>query len=168
MYNNVNGSAKRVVLRRLQEFPQLKQYEKLLLMAGNVSVDTGAVSGGAVCALRSWVEGEVCFYSIELPASWQIIPANWKRFAYDHDKIKALLLDCIKDNVQELSFAPWSGIVKLQLENTLHTALGDLSSVFDTGTVACEQDSPEKIVVRVEGEHKNGERMTYFFEFSAP
>jgi hypothetical protein len=52
--------------------------------------------------------GGMQVYDVHLADGAQVKPVDWRRFAYDHAKVKELLSSCIQDNLNVFMFYPVS------------------------------------------------------------
>jgi hypothetical protein len=124
----------------------------------------------AVCRISSVTDGDTQIYSVSLPKGFVVRPVDWRRFAYNHDKVAELLSRCIQDNLLALDFVafavrPWSDEQRALAENTLTMALADLGSIFDTKSVRFEFHEDGTLLTVIEGEHKNGDHKLYCVSF---
>ena len=120
-----------------------------------------------VCFLK--MEGETLFYDVEVPKLLRVRPPDLRRFAYDHKKVESLVANCVKDNAYRYAFEPLNESLLKNIEQELFVALQDLNSVLKLLSVECNlmpQGSPSDISVRVEFEHKNGERRVVVMSFN--
>ena len=115
------------------------------------------------CTVSALAEGDFIFYRIEFSKGLVVSPGNWKRFAYDHSRVAELLSFCVRDNLNEVAFDPWSDELKERVEGNLMTALRDLSTIFDIKSLRCEYILDGAVATTIEGEHKNGEYRVYCF-----
>jgi hypothetical protein len=155
---NVKRPRRRIVLRR---FANGLGTEVIELLPGNAPMAAGQDPADAACTLSAWTEGEFCIYTVDLPENLMVRPVDWRRFAYDHAKVEALVSLCVRDNLREVLFEPWSERLRERVETTLMLALDDLRSVFETRSVRCEGGPDGTIRVTIEGEHKNAEYRSY-------
>ena len=119
----------------------------------------------AACRIAARADGDAQVYWVHLPAGVAVLPGDCRRVAYDHEKVAELLAQCARDNLAPLGFEPWSEELKERIEATLPVALGDLRSVFETHSVRCERSGEGRLLITVEGEHKNGESAAYVASF---
>lgn len=113
--------------------------------------------------ISSQTEGETQVYGIVLTAGHRIKPVDWRRFAYDHARVKELLAICIHDNLQSFVFEPSSADLKQRAETRIAEALQDLTSIFDTKSVDCDFGN-DATLVTVNGETKNGQLHSITFD----
>jgi hypothetical protein len=98
-------------------------------------------------------------YIVDLPEHASIRPVDWRRFAYDHAKIAARVQVCVQDNLM-LAIGHHGALAERhasEVESTLASALRDLGSIYDVASVQVEFVGDD-LLVRIEGEFKNGER----------
>lgn len=156
-----------IVLRRF--VPGVKP-EVIEVMHPNGCLTDPSDPADAVCRLSVMTEGDTQIYSVALPEGFIVRPVDWRRFAYDHAKVAELLSQCVHDNLQALDFVasgfrPWSDEQRAFAEDTLTTALADLSSIFDSKSVRLEFPEDGTLLTVVEGEHKNGDHKIYCVSF---
>jgi hypothetical protein len=140
--------------------------EVLEILPARAQMTAMQVPADAACMISVQTDGDTQIYHVLLPENLIVRPVDWRRFAYDHEKVVNLLSVCARDNLAPLVFAPNSDEVRKQAETNLMVALGDLSSIFDTKSVRCEWeciDEISRIVTTLKGEHKNGECIEYRF-----
>lgn len=147
-----------LVLRRFEN-------EAIELLPADRQLAAVEDSAGGTCRIAANTDGGVPIYHVLLPDSLAIRPVDWRRFAYDHVKVSELLSLCVRDNLIPLSVEAWSEELRQCIETTLTLALGDLNSVFDLKSVRCESGEDVGVVIKIEGEHKNGQLMNYSFAF---
>ena len=146
-----------LVLRRFE-------HEVVELLPANPPMGALPDQAAAACRIGVRTDGDTQIYHVVLPDHLMVRPVDWKRFSYDHTKVKELLLSCVRDNLLPLGIEPWSEAQKERAEITLRLALGDLSSMFDLKSVRCECQEGGRVRTTIEGEHKNGERLSYGVE----
>lgn len=115
-------------------------------------------AGAAVDVVRD-AEHEARLFSVVLPEGGAVRPVDWRRFAYDHDKVTRLIAQCVHDNLSDAVFHPINDELTQAIERRLTLALRDLATVFDVTSVRCESRD-DALDVGVEGEFKNGRRST--------
>ena len=146
-----------LVLRRFE-------HEVVELLPADPPTAAPTDPAAAACRLDVRVEGDTRVYHVVLPANLIIRPVDWRRFSYDHEKVKELLSLCVRDNLPLVGFEPWSDAQKARVETALRSALRDLSSVFDLESVNCDGREDSRLLATIEGTHKNGERRSYCLE----
>lgn len=108
-------------------------------------------------------------YGITLPGNVLVRPVDWRRFAYDHEKVAALIRSCACDNFGlaycDLDFSAEEYVGRF--ENVLMRALQDLSSIFDVKSVKCELLN-DRALTEVTGDFKNGEAACICIDLPAP
>jgi hypothetical protein len=108
-------------------------------------------------------------YGITLPDNVSVRPVDWRRFAYDHERVASLVRSCAQDNFWlvycdlELSSEKFVG----RFELVLMRALQDLGSIFDAISVDCELQN-DHAITRVTGEFKNGEATVIHINLQVP
>ncbi len=122
-------------------------------------IDATAESGRSV-SIASWTERDTGMYQVELPEGVSVKPVDWRRFAYDHERVAELVGRCVADNAGRLTFSVLTGETLREGENALTEALRDLRTLFDTESVEMARVETE-LQVRVIGAHKNGRREQY-------
>ena len=141
-----------IVLRRYRPSDRLEIY------LASAHSKNALAENATLCSLQSAIEDDCTTYFILLGEGVAAKPVDWRRFSYDHDKVRALLHQCIKDNLKTaLLFDVQSNELARQLEHNLSVALSDLTSIFDTKSVRCEIHDGDALVT-IDGEYKNGER----------
>lgn len=112
------------------------------------------------CDGRAGDDGTLA-YVVDLPENASIRPVDWRRFAYDHAKIASLVQACVQDNLM-LAIGHHGALAEQhasQVESALASALRDFGSIYDVVSVGVEF-AGDDLLVRIEGEFKNGERST--------
>lgn len=126
-------------------------------------ISTKAESATIVTSVKhtksKWEE-DVIIYAIELGKGHSVRPADLRRFIHDNEKIKELIVTCIQDNVEVLSFNPWSETMKNRMESHLKLALSDLISIFEVESVECSSEDA-RIIATAQGMEKDGLRSSY-------
>ena len=128
----------------------------------------GARTENAVCRVAARQAENAFAYHVSVPDGFAVLPVDWRRFAYDHEKVKELLARCIQDNVSLFLFDAWSEDTKQLIEKTLRVALADLNTIFDTKYVECSSEAEDVIRVEIRGEHKNGHLASVHCRCSRP
>lgn len=95
-------------------------------------------------------------YEVDLAPGVRVRPVDWRRHAYDHERIQALISACVRDQGLALLFEPSEPSRCERVAASMALALRDLGSVFDTKHVRIEEHDGVD-VVEIEGEFKNGE-----------
>lgn len=110
------------------------------------------------CEIQSREEGAFQIYWLRLPDGITVRPGDWRQYAFDPQKVLELVTHCVRDNLNITVFEswPWTDDVKAEVESCLRRALYDLGSIFDLKSAQCELED-DLIVVRVEGEYRNGQ-----------
>ena len=108
----------------------LRRFEHEAVELLPVNARTAAVqdSEAAACRIAVSTDGDTQVFSVNLPESLRVRPVDWRRFAYDHEKVAELLSLCVRDNWLQLIFEPWSDDLRQHAETIMMLALGDLSS----------------------------------------
>jgi hypothetical protein len=146
-----------LVLRRFEN-------EVVELLPANPPTAGESDPAAAACRIDVRAEVDTRVYHVVLPDYLMVRPVDWRRFSYDHEKVQELLSRCVRDNLPQVGFEPWSEAQKARVEATLRLALGDLSSLFDLESVDCEAREDNRLLATIEGAHKNGERRSYWVE----
>ena len=103
------------------------------------------------CRVNSWSEGDAQVYEVELPNGYVIRPVDWRRFACDSPLVEKLLATCVRDNLADAVFSPWTESSREATVERLVLALQDLSSMLDVRLVTCEPgDALGEQLVRIE------------------
>ncbi|MCU7811851.1 MAG: hypothetical protein KZQ77_11555 [Candidatus Thiodiazotropha sp. (ex Notomyrtea botanica)] len=96
-------------------------------------------------------------YQVNIPKQLRVKPQDLKRFAYDHEKVVSLVVNCITDNLAEYTFETQNERTLDNLKQELLVALQDFSTIMQLISVECCAGSDDKKVVTVIFEYKNGE-----------
>jgi hypothetical protein len=120
-------------------------------------------SGPGLIRVSSSADAGAQVYGLALSPGCGVRPVDWRRVAYDHVEVQRRLRQCTVDNTADAMFAPMSAQLLKELAARIRLALADLSSVFDVVDVTCEARE-DVLVVAIDGEFKNGERVTIVFQ----
>lgn len=108
-------------------------------------------------------------YGVTLPDNVFIRPVDWRRFAYDHERVASLVRSCAYDNFWlvycDLELSPEEYVSRF--EHVLMRALQDLSSIFDARSVECELQD-DHVLMQVAGDFKNGEATVIYINLQVP
>jgi hypothetical protein len=122
-----------------------------------------------ICCGEDYDANETHAYALTLPENVSVRPVDWRRFAYDHERVAAFIMACAHDNFMfvycDLGFSKEEYIKRFQ--HVLTRALQDLSSIFDTRSVECELRQ-DHVLTLVTGEFKNGEATVVYIDHPVP
>ena len=85
------------------------------------------LNSDSICVRFLEMEGETLFYDVVVPKFLRVKPPDLRRFACDQNKVKSLVIDCVKDNSCGVIFAPMNDSLLKNLQQELFVALQDLS-----------------------------------------
>jgi phage tail sheath protein FI len=120
-----------IVLRRFQREP-------VEVVCLELPAAAPALVAGPGCKVSSYADGDTQVYSVMLPDGYVVRPVDWRRFALDEPKMRELLSHCVRDNLAEAVFEPWSSTLADRVLPPLKLALQDLSSMLDVVDVQIE------------------------------
>jgi hypothetical protein len=92
----------------------------------------------SACRIRAWTDGDSQVFRVELPEGYAVEPVDWRRFAFDQDKMRALLSACVRDNLAESVFEPLTYPTRQHAIAQLTLALADLRSILEVRRVSYE------------------------------
>jgi hypothetical protein len=97
----------------------------------------------------------VLLYEVELIAGCTVQPVDWRRFAYEDNKVYASIAACVQDNLAQFVFLPGTDETGRTIRDCLSAALGDLQSIADVKSVAC-RFADSRWLIELCYETKNG------------
>lgn len=139
-----------------------------------LAIENAGVAMRPPTSCRIWCgEGEdgseTRAYLVELAENVFIRPVDWRRFAYDHEKVASLVVACANDNFGLVCFdlmdSPGEYIGRF--EKSFSRALQDLGSIFDAKSVECELRE-DCLLTTVAGEYKNGKTAAISIQHPLP
>jgi hypothetical protein len=120
-----------IVLRRFDREPV-----EIVCLA--IPAAAPALVAGPGTAITSHTDGETQVYRVVLPDGYAVRPVDWRRFAMDEARLRELLAQCVRDNLGEALFEPWSDAWRERAVAKLELALQDLGSMFEVLRVLVE------------------------------
>jgi hypothetical protein len=113
------------------------------------------------CQVTGYADGDTQVYRVALATGYAVRPVDWRRFATDELKVRAMLTRCVRDNLAEAVFEPWSPALADRFVPRLTLALQDLSSMLEVIHVQLEPgDGPDALRVSVELRNVGGRAAT--------
>jgi hypothetical protein len=140
-----NGQpVRRVALRRFAG-------ESVEVVALNAPSPAPTLEGPRGCRIWSRSDGDTQVYELELPEGYVVRPIDWRRFGADPERVRALIVNCVRDNTVDAVFEPWTGVFRAQIAARLELALKDLSSMIEVVSVGLDSSQePDQAMVSVE------------------
>ena len=131
-------SQRTIVLRRFEREP-------VEVVCLEVPPAAPTLVAGPGCKVSSYADGDTQVYSIVLPDGYAVRPVDWRRFALDEPKMRELLAHCVRDNLVDAVFEPWSSELADRVLPPLRLALQDLSSMLDVVDVRLEPGDQQDV-----------------------
>lgn len=106
------------------------------------------------CRISARPDGDTEVYRVVLPEGYVVRPVDWRRFATEEARMRELLAQCVRDNLEESLFEPWTNAWRDRVVTQLQLALQDLISMFDVRRVSVEPgEVPGERRVMIEAQH---------------
>jgi hypothetical protein len=118
------GDAPGIVLRRFDREP-------LEIVALTVPAVAPSLEGPRGCTVMAEADGDTRVYFVTLPEGYVVRPVDWRRFATDPERVRERIEMCVRDNLTEAQFEPWSPELRDRTTAQLTLALRDLGSMID-------------------------------------
>lgn len=115
--------------------------EPLEIVALDPPATEPTLEGPRGCRITSRTEKDTQVYHVELPPGYAVRPVDWRRFATDPDELGKRLETCVRDNLAEAMFEPWTEATRAWAVARLTLALDDLRSMITPHEVTCGPDS---------------------------